>query len=252
MCLRPKTWTNCTRITRGNDRNQMPCTRTLVDKASLSQNVSLTSRLGLVAGGRQSTWLSVRGASATHSATPSLMSKSTSRLPRCKFSPCTSLVQTHIRKVFSVNFPTVTITYYVINKSSAFVALANLRYINALNNNNNNNKSVFRYLRTLTTWHCPHSPAARRCAAIGRNLLCAPGQHTAAKRRWTCTRQSRFCPQLCQIFTDFKILSTHRLSHKRFLIRLLTTHHTLNMHLYYLAIYRFLLVLLTLMFHKVV
>jgi len=24
-------------------------------------------------------------------------------------------------------------------------------------------KSVFSYLRTLTTWHCPHSPAARRC-----------------------------------------------------------------------------------------
>jgi len=34
---------------------KMPCTRTLVDKASLSQNVSLTSRLGLVSGGRQST-----------------------------------------------------------------------------------------------------------------------------------------------------------------------------------------------------
>jgi len=27
------------------------------------------------------------------------------------------------------------------------------------------NKSVFSYLRTLTTWHCPHSPAARRCCS---------------------------------------------------------------------------------------
>ena len=27
------------------------------------------------------------------------------------------------------------------------------------------NKSVFSYLRTLTTWHCPHSPAALRCCS---------------------------------------------------------------------------------------
>ena len=27
------------------------------------------------------------------------------------------------------------------------------------------NKSVFSYLRTLTTWHCPHSAAARRCCS---------------------------------------------------------------------------------------
>jgi len=25
------------------------------------------------------------------------------------------------------------------------------------------NRSVFSFLRTLTTWHCPHSPAACRC-----------------------------------------------------------------------------------------
>jgi len=25
------------------------------------------------------------------------------------------------------------------------------------------NRSMFSYLRTLTTWHCPHSPSARRC-----------------------------------------------------------------------------------------
>jgi len=30
-------------------------------------------------------------------------------------------------------------------------------------------KSVFSYLRTLTTWHCPHSPAA--AASIDRYLL---------------------------------------------------------------------------------
>jgi len=29
-------------------------------------------------------------------------------------------------------------------------------------NNHLHNKSVFSYLRTLTTWHCPHSPATRR------------------------------------------------------------------------------------------
>jgi len=32
--------------------------------------------------------------------------------------------------------------------------------------------------------------------------LCAPSQHTA-KRRRKCTKQSGFCLQLCQIFTDF-------------------------------------------------
>ena len=45
---------------------------------------------------------------------------------------------------------------------------------------------------------------------------------------------------------------THRLSNKPFLIWLLTTHHTLNMHLHYLLICRLGLVLLTSMFHKVV
>jgi len=38
------------------------------------------------------------------------------------------------------------------------------------------NKPVFSYLRTLTTWHCPHSPAA--AAAIDRYLL--PAGPTAA------------------------------------------------------------------------
>ena len=41
-------------------------------------------------------------------------------------------------------------------------------------------KSAFSYLRTLTTWHCPHSPAAHAAAAaiIDRYLL--PAGHTAA------------------------------------------------------------------------
>jgi len=38
------------------------------------------------------------------------------------------------------------------------------------------NKSVFSYLRMLTTWHCPHSPAA--AAAIDQYLL--PAGPTAA------------------------------------------------------------------------
>ena len=41
---------------------------------------------------------------------------------------------------------------------------------------NNNSESVFSYLRTPTTWHCPHSPAA--AAAIDRCLL--PAGPTAA------------------------------------------------------------------------
>jgi len=42
------------------------------------------------------------------------------------------------------------------------------------------NKSAFSFLRTLTTWHCPYSPAARRCcrAAIDRYL--PPAEPTAA------------------------------------------------------------------------
>ena len=51
--------------------------------------------------------------------------------------------------------------------------------------------------------------------------LCAPGQHTATRRR-KCARQSRSCLQRCQIFADF-IFFTHRLSNKPFLIWLLTT-----------------------------
>ena len=52
--------------------------------------------------------------------------------------------------------------------------------------------------------------------------LCAPGQHTA-KRRRKCTRQSRFCLKLCQIFTDLENVFTFGLSNKHFFIWLLTT-----------------------------
>ena len=38
---------------------------------------------------------------------------------------------------------------------------------------NNYNKSVFSYLRTLTSWHCPHSPAAVTAPMPGRYLLTA-------------------------------------------------------------------------------
>jgi len=41
--------------------------------------------------------------------------------------------------------------------------------------------------------------------------LCALGQHTA-KRLRTCTRKSRACLQLCQIFTDLKKILTSKLS----------------------------------------
>jgi len=46
------------------------------------------------------------------------------------------------------------------------------------------NKSVFGYLRTLTTWHCPHSPAT--AAAIDRYLL--PNGHTAVHLQRVCCR----------------------------------------------------------------
>ena len=36
------------------------------------------------------------------------------------------------------------------------------------------NKSVFSYLRTLTTWHCPHSPTGRRCCS-NRSISLANG-----------------------------------------------------------------------------
>jgi len=57
--------------------------------------------------------------------------------------------------------------------------------------------------------------------------LCALGQHTS-KRRRKCTKQSRSCLYLCHIFTDFKLIFTHRLSNKPFLIWLLTTPPYLN------------------------
>ena len=39
----------------------------------------------------------------------------------------------------------------------------------------NTNKSVFSFLRQLTTWHCPHSPATRRAAV--HHATAAPGSH---------------------------------------------------------------------------
>jgi len=47
--------------------------------------------------------------------------------------------------------------------------------------------------------------AATRAIQAGRRFMtiCAPGQHTA-KRRRKCTRQPRSCLQLCQIFTYLK------------------------------------------------
>ena len=42
------------------------------------------------------------------------------------------------------------------------------------NSNTVHNKSVFNFLRTLTTWHCPHSPAARCCWAPGSNRSISP------------------------------------------------------------------------------
>jgi len=49
-------------------------------------------------------------------------------------------------------------------------------------------ESGFSYPRTPTTWHCPHSPAARRCCtAIDRYLL--PAGPTAANlQRRVCCR----------------------------------------------------------------
>jgi len=40
-------------------------------------------------------------------------------------------------------------------RHSAFVALANLRYINALNNNNNNNNGILRWARLARVMHRP-------------------------------------------------------------------------------------------------
>jgi len=53
------------------------------------------------------------------------------------------------------------------------------------------------------------------------HALCAPGQHTA-KRRRKFTKQSRPCLQLCQVYTDLKKI-TDRLNNKPCLTWLLTT-----------------------------
>jgi len=49
---------------------------------------------------------------------------------------------------------------------------------------------VFSYLRTLTTWHCPHSPTERRCSS---NLLPAGPVHrpAAAVAEWWDGRTER-------------------------------------------------------------
>ena len=47
---------------------------------------------------------------------------------------------------------------------------------------------TFGYLRTLTTWHCPHSPAA--AAAIHRYLL--PAGPTAANLRFAISRRGAY------------------------------------------------------------
>jgi len=70
------------------------------DKVSSWQNVSLMFLLGLSVGGLQSTWLSASD-TGTHTESPSVMSKSTRRLPRRKCRPC----------VFNAN-NTVTHKYY--------------------------------------------------------------------------------------------------------------------------------------------
>ena len=58
------------------------------DSVSPWQNVSLRSLFGLFVGGLQSTWLSVSD-NGTHTESPSLMAKSTRRLPRWKCRPYT-------------------------------------------------------------------------------------------------------------------------------------------------------------------
>jgi len=59
-------------------------------------------------------------------------------------------------------------------------------------------ESVFSYLRTLTTWHCPHSPASRRCcrhagptAAAGLLLWAHAG--TLSQILWIAKMSPRQC-----------------------------------------------------------
>ena len=75
------------------------CIQTFKEIVSSWQNVSLMCLLGLFVVGLQSTWLSVSD-TGTHTDSPSLMSKSTRRLPRCKCSPCT--VITHFQKTATI------------------------------------------------------------------------------------------------------------------------------------------------------
>ena len=46
-------------------------------------------------------------------------------------------------------------------------------------------KSVFSNLRKLKTWHCPHSPAARRCCS-NRTISSAPGPTAANLHHRVC------------------------------------------------------------------
>jgi len=42
------------------------------------------------------------------------------------------------------------------------------KYFSENNNNNTNSNSMISYLRTLTTWHCPHSPLLQQSIDISR------------------------------------------------------------------------------------
>jgi len=64
----------------------LKCIQTFIDSVSAWQNVSLTCLLGLFVGGLQTTWLSVSDC-GTHTASPTLISKSSRRLPRSKCRP---------------------------------------------------------------------------------------------------------------------------------------------------------------------
>jgi len=78
------------------------------DSVSPRQNVLLTLLFGLLKGGRQLTWLSVSD-TGTHTELPSLMSKSTRRLPRCRCRPYTVNLteETFIRTFRKISLNTV-------------------------------------------------------------------------------------------------------------------------------------------------
>ena len=47
------------------------------------------------------------------------------------------------------------------------------------------NKSLFSYLRTLTTWHCPHWPTARICCS-NREIATGPRAANLQQRVYCC------------------------------------------------------------------